>query len=275
MYAASAAGLAAVAVIAQVAFAHTHVREAIPADEAKVETAPTDVSVSFGEEGLPAQPGQISDGHLEVYDACGNRVDKEDSAVDMSTSTVTATAGGTVSGRYEMQWTVTSSDGAVQSGIVDFNVKNGSRCALVSRTDPNDELDFGIDVAGVSSKRTSSGVNVTLRTAAAFGCADLGKTAKQELLLNMDTNGDEIADVTGSFLCKLGKPKLVITGDGEKIATLAATRPNPTSIAVAIPRGALTAHVDLNVTATKEGDECADDKVCVDFAPNLGWLRIF
>lgn len=271
-----AIALAAVAsvIVAQVAFAHTHVREAIPADEAKIEAAPTDVSVSFGEEGVPAQPGQIADGRVEVYDACGHRVDNEDSTVDMTTSTISATAKGTVAGRYETHWYVTAADGATQAGIVDFNVKDGVKCALVSRTDPGDELDYGIDVTDVISKRTATGAMVTIKVADAFGCSALGKTPKQKLELNMDTNGDEISDVVGSFLCKAGKPKLVIEGDGEKIATLTASRPSPTSISAVIPRGALTAHVGLNVTSTKEGDEC-EGKVCVDFAPELGWLRIF
>lgn len=273
-YVAILAALAAVALIAQVAFAHTHVREAIPADEAKVDAAPTDVSVSFGEEGVPAQPGQFSEATLEVYDACGRRVDNEDSSADMATSTVSATAGGTVAGRYEMHWHVVAADGAAQSGVIDYTVKAGGQCARVTRPDAADDVDLGIDVTNVSSTRTDSGAKITIKTAASFGCPDLATTAKQAIELNLDTNGDETSDITGKFVCKDGKPKLVIEGDGEKIATLTATRPTPTSISVAIPRGSLTPHLGLSVTTTKEGDDCAD-KICVDFAPDLGWLRVF
>ena len=279
---AGVAALAAIALFAGGALAHTSIAESDPADGSTVDAPPAEVSVRFGSPELPAQPGAITEGRLEVLDACGARVDNDDSEADMTTSTVTATSGGAAAGRYEIHWFVTAADGESQAGALDFVVANGEPCSIVRRADAADDVDLGLDPVAVTAKRTGAAGIVTIKTAEPFKCSDLSATKDDALSLSFDQDYDETNDLTGTFVCRRGKLKLQVAGpdakEGEFDFSVAASMPSAKKVVVRLPDarfGTAEASLDLYVEASSESDDCEDDgKVCLDRAPDLGALRV-
>lgn len=269
-----AVSVAVAVVSAGIALAHTDVAETRPGDGEIVDSPPAEVYIRFGQEAVP-QPAVIQDGRLEVLDACGTQVDKEDSSVNMQDSSVTVMSGGEVSGRYEVHWYATAADGAQQSGVFDFTVKKGTPCDQVVRVDPKDDIDVGLDVVSVKSRPVKRGSKLQVTTAVKFGCKTLATKADDALQLKIDTNSDRVAEISGKFVCRRGNYELVLEGDDGVTGSLSATRPSNKAIEVKLPRQVLVAHADLFVEATNESDDCTGDKVCIDTAPDLGWVRIF
>ena len=250
-----------------VAIAHTSIAETIPEDGASVEAAPESVYIRFGEPELPA-PAQITDGRLEVYDACGKKVDKGDSTVNMQESSVTVSSEGAVSGRYEAHWFATAADGAEQAGVFDFEVSGGTACPSVVREDPKADVDLGVDVVKVQSKSVGRGARVKITANAPVDCASLADPDTQ-LLAQFDTSSDRAGDVTGRFVCKAGKIKLQMDE-----GVLAVSKPNTTTLSLLVPRHVLLGSVDLYIESITDKDECSD-KVCAEIAPDLGLLTVF
>jgi methionine-rich copper-binding protein CopC len=255
--------------LAGVAVAHTHVAETTPIDGSTVEAAPAEVHIRFGEPEIPA-PGQITDGHLEVFDACGTRVDKDDSTVAMQDSSITVSSAGAASGRYEAHWFITAADGATQAGLFDFEVTSGTPCKSVVREDPAEDVDLGFDIVKLQSKKVRAGSKVTTTFAAPVTCKAL-KDADTQLAAKFDTNSDRLDDITGTFKCSAGKVKLAFD-DGTQ--TLNVTKPTSTTLSVVIPRHVLLGDVDVFLESTTDKDECSD-KVCAEVAPDLGLLTVF
>lgn len=288
-----AAVAAASALFAGAALAHTSIAESNPADNATVEALPEEVSVRFGNPEVPVpQPAQLTDASLLVLDACGARVDNEDAQWDETTSTLTATTKpASKAGRYEMHWSGTSTDGDAQAGVIDFVVSGGTECTSVVRTDAADDVDAGFDPTKVSSTRTSTGAAVTVTLADTPACKSF-KTATGNLLgLEMDTNWDDGVDYSGTFACKTKKVRrngvvrkvavysLAVTkaGDDAPSATFKVAKRGPKTLTVSVPSSLLgdqeNGSLDLYVSSSTESEECADDEVCADRAPDLGWVR--
>lgn len=272
-------GLSVVALLlgalAQSALAHTHVAESNPADGAKLEAPPTEILVRFGEPDIPAQPAQISDAHLEVFDACGVQVDKKDSTVNMQDSSVKVTSAGSPAGRYEIHWFATASDGAAQSGILDFNVTKGAPCTSASRDDVKEDTELSADLLTVATKVTKRGGAVTLTAAEALDCASYGAEADNKLTLQLDTNLDRNSDFVGSVVCKKNVWKMNLkSAEEETTGSLKMKQPSPTTLRVQLPKQLLVAHVDLWAESSSEADDC-DTKVCFDRAPDLGLVRAY
>lgn len=285
----------ALALTAGAALAHTSVAESDPADGSTIEALPADVSVRFGNAELPApQPAQLTDGTLLVLDACGVRVDNEDSEYDNSTSTISATTSATEkAGRYELHWFGTAADGDAQSGVIDFAVSGGSPCTSIVRTDATDDIDLGFNPTKVVSKPTASGAGVTVTLADAVACKSFKTDTGQILNLEMDTNWDETIDYSGAFTCRTKKVVrngvtrkvavygLAVTkaGDETPSSKLKVRKTSAKALTVAVPSSILedseAGTLDLYVTSTTESDECGDGTSCADRAPDLGWVRPF
>ncbi|HYI46270.1 MAG TPA: copper resistance CopC family protein [Actinomycetota bacterium] len=262
--------------LTQAALAHTSVAESNPEDGSSLEAAPAQVMVRFGQPELPA-PAQISDARLEVFDACGAQVDKNDSSVNMQDSSVTVSSAGGVAGRYEIHWYATAADGEPQSGVLDFNVTSGTPCTKAARTDAEKDTELGADLLSVSSKVVKGGGLVTLKTSAALDCAAYGAETDDRLRLMLDTNSDRSTDFSGNALCntKKGTWKLYLESiEGDETGSVRMAAPNATTLKVKLPKQLLVAHVDVWVESSSEAVEC-DGKVCFDRAPDLGLLRAY
>lgn len=289
----TAAVTAATALLAGAALAHTSVVESNPADNSTVEALPAEVSLRFGNASIPApQPAQLTDAALVVIDACGTRVDNEDATWDQTTSTLTATTTATEkAGRYEMQWSGTSTDGDAQTGVVDFVVSGGAECELVQRTDAESDIDIGFDPTRIVSRPAGEGAAVTVSLAAAPACKTFATDAGRLLELAMDVNWDEEIDYLGAFTCRIEKVRkngvvrkmpvygLVVTKGGEETpsARFKVRRTAPKSLTVAIPGSILedpeSGSLDLYARSSTDSDECGEDETCADRAPDLGWVR--
>lgn len=265
-----AAAATLVAGLAATALAHTHVAESSPAAGERVDAAPSEVMVRFGDDFLPQQPGAVSDARLEVYDACGTQVDKGDSALTMEDSRVVVGSGGDTAGRYEIHWFVTAADGAAQSGVIDFTVKAGRVCTSAARPDAAKDVDLGFDFTSIASKRVKGGALVSVTTAAPVKCAEL--TEKQTMELRFDTNGDQLAEIKGELVCVAGAVKVRLSNDDGVTGTLRTTRPKANVLAVKIKRHVLLGHVDVYAQSSLDSSDC-DGKVCADRAPDLGSVR--
>lgn len=257
-----------ITVVAGIAVAHTSVAETTPVDGSKVEAAPSEVHIRFGQPEVPA-PGQITDGRLEVYDACGTRVDNNDTVVSMQDSSMTVTSGGTTSGRYEAHWFATAADGATQAGVFDFEVTGGEPCVNVVREDPAGDVDLGFDIVKLQSKRVHRGVKITTSLASPVTCKAL-KDEDTELVARFDTNSDRLEDASGRFGCEAGAVKLVF----ENGHSLNVRRPTPTTLSTLVPRHVLLGTVDVFLRSITDKDECSE-KVCAEIAPDLGLLTVY
>lgn len=288
-----AAVAAASALFAGAALAHTSIAESNPADNSTIEALPEEVSIRFGNAQVPVpQPAQLTDATLVLLDPCGVRADNEDATWDETTSTITATAKASgTAGRYEMQWSGTSTDGDAQAGYVDFVVSGGEECAVAQRADVADDIDLGFDPTKVTSKRTASGAAVTVALADAVACKALSGQTSEVLSLEMDTNWDEGTDYSGVFRCTTKKVRrngvvrkvavysLSVTKAGDEDASLKfkARKTAPRALTASIPSSLLedpdAGTLDLYVSSTTESDECNEDTSCADRAPDLGWVR--
>ncbi len=288
-----AAVAAASALLAGAALAHTSIAESDPADNSTVEALPAEVSIRFGNPQVPVpQPAQLQDATLTLLDPCGARVDSVDATWDDTTSTLTATTKTSeTAGRYEMQWSGTSTDGDAQAGFVDFVVSGGEPCALVQRTDAADDIDLGFNPTKVTSKRTASGASVTVALAAAPACKTFKADTGQLLTLAMDTSWDETIDYTGAFTCKTKKVRrtgavrkvavygmdVTKAGDESPSSKLKVRKTGAKALTVSLPSalfgGEENGALDLYVSSTTESDECGEDTTCADRAPDLGWVR--
>ena len=264
-----AVALGSITLLAGVAVAHTDVAETIPADDSTIEAAPTEAYIRFGQPEAPT-PAQIADGRLEVYDACGKRVDKDDATVNLQESSITVSSGGSVAGRYEAHWFATAADGNVQAGLFDFDVTGGTPCKSVVREDPAKDVDLGFDIVKLQSKKVKAGSRMSATFASPVSCKAL-KDEDTLLVAKFDTNSDRLADVSGTFKCLAGKVKLAFD---DQTKPLSVSRPNSTTLSVLIPRHVLLGGVDVYLEATTDKDECSD-KVCAELAPDLGLLTVF
>jgi methionine-rich copper-binding protein CopC len=283
----------AVTLLGGSALAHTSIAESNPADNSTIEALPEEVSIRFGNATIPApQPAQLTDATLVLVDPCGARADNEDAQWDETTSTITATtADATSSGRFEMQWSGTSTDGDAQAGVVDFVVSGGPECALVQRTDAADDVDLGFDITNVTSRPTASGASVSVALAASPACKTFAAGSGRLLTIAMDANWDDAVDYTGDFTCKVKRVRkngrvvkvpvyrLAVTKSGDEApsVTFKARRSGPKVLTVAIPRTILedaeTGSLDLYVSSETDSDECDEETSCLDRAPDLGLVR--
>ena len=288
-----AAVAAVTALLAGAALAHTSIAESTPADNATIEALPDQVSIRFGSAELPApQPMQLQDAALVLLDPCGARVDNDDATWDDTTSTIAATTKGSeTAGRYEMQWSGTSTDGDAQAGFVDFVVSGGEQCALARRDDAADDIDLGFDPTKVTSKRTARGASVTVALQDPVLCKAFAGATSEVLTIEMDTNWDEGVDYSGAFACrtktvrrngvtrKVAVYSLSVTkaGDEDASSKLAVRKTGARALTVSIPSSFVEdqegASLDLYVSSTTDSDECDDDTSCADRAPDLGWVR--
>ena len=187
---------------------------------------------------------------------------------------MSVTSGGTAAGRYEIHWFATAADGAVQEGVLDFTVTKGDKCPTVVREDVADDVDLGFDVTGVETKRVKGGALLSVATTEKVTCAAVAATQKSTLSVQIDTNSDRLADLTGRFLCKGDKTKLKIkTVDGVTTGALPAGIAG-SGVQVKLPRHALVGHVDVWVESLTDNDEC-ESKICLDRAPNLGLVTAY
>lgn len=289
---AAAAVVAATALFASAALAHTSIAESTPADNSTIEALPDEISIRFGNADIPVpQPAQLQDATLVLLDPCGTRSDNEDATWDDTTSTIAATTKASpASGRYEMQWSGTSTDGDAQAGFVDFVVSGGAECDLVQRTDAVDDIELGFNPTKVTSKPAAAGANVTVSLAAAPACKAF-KVEGQRLEIAMDTNWDEGVDYTGAFTCRTKKVRkngvvrkvavygLDVTKAEDEAPSLKfkVRKTGPKALTAAIPSSILedreSGSLDLFVSSTTESDECGGDTSCADRAPDLGWVR--
>lgn len=287
------AAAAALALTAGAAAAHTSIAESNPADNSTIEALPEEVSIRFGNAQIPApQPMQLQDATLTLLDPCGARADNEDAAWDDTTSTLTATVkAAEKAGRYEMQWSGTSTDGDAQAGFVDFVVSGGSECASVTRPDASGDVDLGFDPTKVVSKRAGSGAAVTVVLADKPVCKSFETDTGQLLNVEMDTNWDEGVDYSGSFTCRAKKVRrngavrrvpvygMAVTKAGDETPSLrlAVRKTGRKALTVTVPGSiagdAEAGPLDLYVSSTTDSDECGEDTACADRAPDLGWVR--
>jgi methionine-rich copper-binding protein CopC len=283
------AALVAGAFIASPALAHTSVYDSNPQDGAAVDAAPEEVWVQFGNPMLPApQPLAINGGQLEVFDACGEKVSQGETEMNDEQSQLTSASGGNTAGRYELIWTAEASDGAVQSGLIDFNVSAGNDCDYVLRRDTLKDIDHGFDIKSVKATQTLAGATKTqTKLKKPITCKSLATKSDDGLQLVFDTNADEEIDFVASFGCKNDKFKATVTeaGDDIVLATYRATlapKGNVLTTRVKASDFSDGEHFDIAAESVSEADECSEEPAegeeapaCVDRAPDLGVLRLF
>jgi methionine-rich copper-binding protein CopC len=283
-----AAILAISAVLVPPALAHTDVYGSNPADGAIVDSAPEEVWVQFGNPALPVpQPMAINGGDLEVYDPCGEKVSSGETEMNDQQNQLTIVSGGNRAGRYELIWTAQAIDGAVQSGLIDFNVSGGETCTQVSRRDSLKDVDFGFDIKSVKATPSGGSTKVQVKLKKPITCKSLGKMTKNGLELRFDRNADDSDDYTGSFACRQGRFVFWLT-EAESDAIMASYKATLTPKGNVLTTTVKTAdlgdgeHLDLYATSYSEANECEDEPaegetatVCADRAPDLGVLRAF
>lgn len=100
------------------AFAHAHLRSATPAVDSTVQTAPTDVAITYSE-GVEPKFSTI-----EVQDAAGKRVDKNDPHTEAGDNKVLSVGLPTLSpGTYTVIWHATAVDTHKTEGRFTFTIK--------------------------------------------------------------------------------------------------------------------------------------------------------
>jgi methionine-rich copper-binding protein CopC len=285
--------VAATALFAGAALAHTSIAESNPADNSTVGPPPEEVSIRFGNPDVPVpQPAQLTDPTLVVLDACGARVDNDDAQWDDTTSTLTATTTHREkAGRYEMHWSGTSTDGDAQAGVIDYVVENGEECSAVVRTDPADDVDVGFNPTKVVSRPIPTGAAVTISLTDAPACKSFATETGNLLGVEMDTNWDDAVDYSGVFTCRTKKVRrngvvknvpvyrLEVTKAGDEAASLklVSRKTAPKALTVHVPSSLLedpeTGSLDLYVSSSSDSEECGEDTRCADRAPDLGWVR--
>jgi methionine-rich copper-binding protein CopC len=271
------------------ALSHTAVQDSNPQDGAEVAEAPSELWVKFGT--LPVdQPIAVKDdARLEVIDACGTRVDNDDSSLNETKNVVTVTSGGTSAGRYELHWFAQGGlEGDPQSGVIDFIVTGGAPCKSVVREDATEDVGSGFDVAEVTTEQAKKRtIAVSVDLAAKATCASFGKKSVDALQLGFDANADDADDFVGTFACKRGEPVLSVTSGEEGADTLvfpATLSAKGATLTASVKPSLFTdaEHLDLYALTLSEADECTAEPaegetapVCSDRAPDLGVLRAF
>lgn len=285
--------VAATALLGGAALAHTSIAESDPADNSTVDALPAEVSIRFGNAMVPApQPAQLTGATMLVLDPCGTRVDNEDAAWDETTSTLTATTtGGEKAGRYEMQWSGTSTDGDAQAGIIDFVSTGGTECTSVVRPDATDDIDLGFNPVKIVSKPTAAGAALTVTLKDKLTCRSFATSGGRLLTVAMDTNWDEEVDYTGTFTCKTKKVRrdgrvrrvpvyglaLVKSGEDAPSSSLRVKATSPYALTASLPATVLEdpaeGSLDLYVSSSTDAEDCDQETACADRAPDLGWVR--
>lgn len=100
------------------AFAHAHLQKAEPPIDAVMQTAPTEVRLWFTQKLEPAFS------HVQVFDAQGRRVDRDDSQVDTADATVMHISLKPLEpGAYKVAWRAVSVDTHTTEGTHTFTVQ--------------------------------------------------------------------------------------------------------------------------------------------------------
>ena len=283
------AALVAGALIAPPAFAHTEVADSNPKDGETLDAAPEEVWVKFGNVPPPGeQPMAINGGVLEVFDACGEQVSSGETEMNDLQNQLTVVSSGNTAGRYELIWTAEASDGAVQSGLIDFNISDGNDCDRVLRSDSLKDVDHGFDIKSVKATQLSSGATKTqVKLKKPITCNSLGKKSDDSLQLIFDTDADDTTDYAGLFSCKNDEVKVTVfeAGDDDALATYRGSlTPKGTVLSTKITASDFSdgEHFDIAAESISEANECEDEpaegeeaSVCIDRAPDLGVLRAF
>jgi methionine-rich copper-binding protein CopC len=271
------------------ALSHTAVQDSNPTDGSEVAEAPAEVWVKFGTLPIDQPIAVKDDARLEVFDACGARVDNDDSTLNMTQNVVTATTGGESAGRYELHWYAQGGiEGDPQSGVIDFTVTGGTPCKSVAREDVTKDVEFGFDVAEVSTKQAKKGATVlTIDLAQKATCASFGKTSLDTLQLGLDANANETDDFVGVFGCKRGGLTLSLSSGeagAEAVVFPADLSAKGGSITASFKPSLFTdaEHLDVYALTLSENEGCTAEPaegevapVCSDRAPDLGFLRAF
>ena len=114
----SLAIVAATLANAGAAYAHAHLRSAVPAVDGTVAAAPTDVAITFSE---GVEPKFSS---IEVQDASGKRVDTGEAHIAPSNDKILSVDLGTIPpGTYTVIWHATAVDTHKTDGKFNFTVK--------------------------------------------------------------------------------------------------------------------------------------------------------
>ena len=250
---------------------------------------PAEVWVKFGSVPPPGeQPMAINGGVLEVFDACGEQVSSGETEMNDLQNQLTVASGGDAAGRYELIWTAEAADGAVQSGLIDFNISAGDDCDFILRSDNLKDVDHGFDIKSVKATQAAAGATKTqVKLKKPVTCKSLGKKSDDSLQLIFDTNADDATDHVGLFTCKRGKVKVTVTeaGDDAVLATYRATlAPKGTVLSSKVTASDFSdgANFDIAAEAISQSDACSEEPaegeeapVCTDRAPDLGVLRAF
>jgi copper transport protein len=115
------AAIGSVLVGTGIAFAHAELTASDPARGSENPTAPAEVSASFTEP-------LTESSSLQVFDACGDRVDSGGAAI--SGNDIKVALDSNVAGRYQVRYFVISDlDGHPSRGTFTFDVSSGTSCA--------------------------------------------------------------------------------------------------------------------------------------------------
>ena len=124
-----------VCVLAMPALAHARYVGSDPSDGEKLSSPPSEVSAEYSE---PLEP----DSHMEVYNACGQRVDGGDVRVTGYEMAVSMSSDS--SGTYVVAWTAASAiDPHVTKGNFTFTVTQGTDCNTASQQPPEEDEEQG------------------------------------------------------------------------------------------------------------------------------------
>lgn len=106
------------AAAASPAFAHAHLRSATPAVDSTVQTAPTQVAITYSE-GVEPKFSTI-----EVQDATGKRVDKQDPHITPGDNKILSVSVPSLApGAYKVIWHATAVDTHKTEGNFTFTIK--------------------------------------------------------------------------------------------------------------------------------------------------------
>jgi copper resistance protein C len=274
----------AASLVASSALAHTALREATPADGTTVEALPPEVSALLG--------GVVTEGEIQVFDACGKSVTTGDTAVDAVSvrqgkfeapgSKLRVPTQGTQTGNYQAIWTAVGTDGHAVGGGWDFDVKSDKACAAVTREDAKDNAK-GIDITKIATKKLGrKHVLLTITAADALSSGSFSSAISEDkkgnvLDIVIENEQDDEADLRGRFLSR-GKNEvaLALTSDdlrtkyGRYVATLKGA-----TVSVKIPQKAFRLevgrHADIFVESTGNTEDCGTG--CADVAPDYGFVR--
>ncbi len=128
----AAFAVALVGALASPAGAHATLLETTPTDDALLDTAPSEVTLTFDE------PVEVSDDTLQVLDADGERVDDGPATTRDGGAVVVVPIDGGGRGTYTVAWRVLSEDGHNLTGSFLFHV--GDRTGAVDIDDDKDAL---------------------------------------------------------------------------------------------------------------------------------------